>query len=113
MVPRDYPPAMAALLLYDDACMQHDPGPGHPESPSRLLAIWRDLSGHPIPGTEVAAPPRATEEQLARIHGQGYVREILALQGRSLRLDPDTAISAGSIDAAVLAAGAACEGVRR
>jgi acetoin utilization deacetylase AcuC-like enzyme len=104
---------VAALLLYDDACLRHDPGSGHPESPSRLEAIWRDLSGQPVPGTEVAAPPRATVEQLARIHGEAYVREILALQGRRVRLDPDTATSAGSVDAAVLAAGAACEAVRR
>ncbi|TMB31849.1 MAG: histone deacetylase [Deltaproteobacteria bacterium] len=104
---------MATLLFYDDAYLRHDPGSRHPESPGRLEAIWRDLSGHPVAGTEVATPPRATEEQLARIHGEAYVREILGLQGRRVRLDPDTATSAGSIDAAVLAAGAACEAVRR
>ncbi|MFL5250984.1 MAG: histone deacetylase [Myxococcales bacterium] len=104
---------MATLLLYDDAGLRHDPGHGHPESPERLRAIWEDLSARPVPGTEIAAPPAASEEQLSRIHGPDYVREILSLRGRKLRLDPDTAISAGSIDAAVLAAGAACEAVRR
>ena len=62
---------------------------------------------------EVAAPPRATDEQLARIHGEAYVREILALQGRKVRLDPDTATSAGSVDAAVLAAAGAAAQARQ
>jgi len=104
---------VAVLLLYDDACLLHEPGQRHPESPGRLAAIWRDLSARPVPGTEVVAPPRSTEEELARIHGEAYVREILALQGKRIRLDPDTATSAGSVDSALLAAGAACEAVRR
>jgi acetoin utilization deacetylase AcuC-like enzyme len=104
---------MAALLLYDDAWLRHEPGRNHPESPGRLAAIRQELAAHPVPGTEIVAPPRATIEQLARIHGESYVQAILELSGKSARLDADTVISAGSIDAAVLAAGAACEGVRR
>jgi acetoin utilization deacetylase AcuC-like enzyme len=104
---------MSALLLYDPRCVEHDPGEHHPESPMRLRAIWRELSERPVPGTEIAAPPMATEEELARVHQPEYVRAVLGLRGRRARLDADTATSAGSVDAALLAAGAAAEGVRR
>ncbi|HWE23582.1 MAG TPA: histone deacetylase [Myxococcales bacterium] len=104
---------MAVLLLFDPVMTEHDPGPGHPESPDRLQAIWRDLSSRPVAGTQVAAPPKATREELQRVHDQGYVARILELRGRELQLDPDTATSAASVDAALLAAGAAAEAVRR
>ena len=32
---------MAVHLLFDPLMTEHDPGPGHPESPDRLRAIWR------------------------------------------------------------------------
>jgi acetoin utilization deacetylase AcuC-like enzyme len=104
---------MAVSLLYDERCTAHDPGAGHPESPDRLRAIWSALSKDPVPGTETVAPPAATAAELSRVHDAGYVDAILALRGRSGALEVDTAISAGSIDAALLAAGAAAEGVRR
>ncbi len=104
---------MPVQLLFDERMTEHDPGPGHPESPERLRAIWSDLSARPVPGTEVAAPPVATEEELRRVHGDEYVRRILALSGREAQLDPDTAISPPSVESALLAAGAAAEAVRR
>jgi len=104
---------MAVLLLFDETMTQHNPGPGHPESPDRLEAIWNDLRARPVAGTEVAAPPQATRDELRRVHDDAYVARILALRGREARLDPDTATSAASVDAALLAAGAAAEAVRR
>src|SRR5919204_6463174 len=104
---------MAVLLLFDEKMTEHDPGPGHPESPDRLQVIWADLARRPVTGTEVSTPPEATREELRRVHDDAYISRILALRGREVRLDPDTATSAASIDAALLAAGAAVEGVRR
>jgi acetoin utilization deacetylase AcuC-like enzyme len=104
---------MPVSLLYDERCIGHDPGEGHPESPDRLRAIWSALSKDPVSGAETVAPPCATAEELGRVHDPGYVESILALRGRSGALDADTSISAGSIEAALLAAGAAAEGVRR
>ena len=104
---------MPVALLFDPTCIAHDPGPGHPESPERLEAIWRELGARPVPGTEVVAPPPATAAQLERVHGAPHVRRMLALAGRAGALDPDTVISPRSLDAALLAAGAAAEGVRR
>jgi acetoin utilization deacetylase AcuC-like enzyme len=104
---------MSVALLFDSLCIAHDPGPDHPESPQRLEAIWRDLSARPVAGTEVIAPPRATQTQLERVHGAANVKKLLSLAGRAGALDQDTVISPGSLDAALLAAGAGTEGVRR
>src|SRR5205085_6134874 len=104
---------MAVLLLFDEKMTEHDPGPGHPESPNRLQAIWTDLARRPVAGTEVVTPPEATREELRRVHDDAYISRILALRGRAVQLDPDTATSAASVDAALLAAGAAAEAVRR
>jgi len=104
---------MPVLLLFDPVMTQHDPGPGHPESPDRLQAIWRDLSARPVAGSEVATPPQATAEELTRVHDEQYVARILELRGRATQLDADTATSAASVDAALLAAGAGAEAVRR
>src|ERR1700694_80897 len=98
---------MTTALIYDSICEEHDPGAGHPESPSRLKAIWRALSERPVAGTEIVAPPRATAEALARVHAEPYVRALLGLAGRQGQLDADTAISPRSIDAALLPAGGA------
>ncbi len=54
--------------------------------------------------------PEAGVEQLSRVHPQGYVEAILALQpepGDRLQLDADTVVSHGSARAARLAAGGA------
>jgi acetoin utilization deacetylase AcuC-like enzyme len=104
---------MPVHLLFDPMMTEHDPGPGHPESPDRLRAIWGDLAARPIAGTEICAPPEATREELSRVHDAAYVARILALRGREVQLDPDTATSSASVDAALLAAGAAAEAVRR
>jgi acetoin utilization deacetylase AcuC-like enzyme len=103
---------MPVALLYDQRFLDHDPGYRHPESPDRLRAIWSDLSARPIAGTEIVAPREATSEELARVHDPEYVEEILGLRGRAAELDADTAVSAGSIEAALLAAGAAADAVR-
>jgi acetoin utilization deacetylase AcuC-like enzyme len=103
---------MDTLLLTDDRMLAHEPGQWHPESPSRLAAILRRLDERAVPHVKLASPPRATEAELSRVHSAEHVRALLALAGRSEEIDPDTTVSAGSIEAALLAAGAAAESVR-
>jgi len=80
---------MAVALLYDQRFLDHDPGYGHPESPSRLRAIWRDLSTRPIAGTETVAPREATREELARVHDPEYVEACMVFYRRHVcRVDP-------------------------
>ena len=100
---------MTSMLLYDPEFLNHNAGLGHPERPERLEAVAASLV--PLPaGARMRAPKRpATKDELARIHDPRYVDAILALRGKSARLDEDTATSPGSVDAALLAAGAGIE----
>ncbi len=97
----------ASLIVYDNPQFdEHQQGPGHPECPERLLAIRRALQpcGWPVrPGRP------ATRDELERVHSPAYVRRVLSLRGCYDDLDPDTSTSPGSVDAALLAAGAAVE----
>ena len=95
------------LLLSDELMVRHDPGPGHPERPDRLRAIVAEVDRNPNQGLVRAKPRAATREQVERVHAANYVDRIDALRGRSAQLDPDTAVSQQSVDAAYLAAGAA------
>ena len=89
-------------------------GPGHPECPDRLTAIYDQLVASGVePHLTRFDAPAATHEQLARVHDRRYVEAIHAAAPASgLRyLDPDTALNPHSVDAAVHAAGAVVRGV--
>ncbi len=94
-------------LLFHPDMLDHDPGPGHPERPARLEAIRRRLTESPVRGARWAEPQPAERAAIDRVHDPGYVAAIESLRGRRARLDPDTVVSAGSVAAAYLAAGAA------
>ncbi len=100
-------------LVYSDPRYQaHDPGEGHPERAQRLAAIEEQLTAAPLPITR--APPReATREELLWVHDAGLVDRVDAAKGRSAQLDPDTAMSPGSHQAALLAAGAAIDATKK
>ena len=95
-------------------CLQHEMGPDHPECPDRLMAIADQViaSGLEPHVTRVEAP-RATVEQIARVHDRGYIAAIEAASPPSgLRyLDPDTALNPHSVSAAFHAAGAVVHAV--
>ena len=100
-----------AMRLYSHpACLQHDPGFGHPESRARLRAVLQALEDPRFAGAERIEAPRATREQLLRVHDADYVDSILsgAPEQGHVRLDPDTVMSPGSPEAALRAAGALC-----
>jgi acetoin utilization deacetylase AcuC-like enzyme len=101
-------------LMLDDRMLAHDPGRGHPERPERLRVLldrWRDATAF----TRIGARP-ATEDELARVHDPRYVAQVASTAGRPrVVFDADTAASAGSYDAARLAAGGLidlCDAVR-
>ncbi len=108
---------MTTLLYSHPSSAVHDPGPGHPELPARIRAILalieREERRGALVGVDREAAPRATRAQLERAHTPRYVDAILAAEPASgyRRLDPDTAISPGSAEAALRAAGAACAAV--
>src|SRR6185437_7133534 len=100
-------------LYTHPACLEHDPGIGHPESPARLRAVLQALDDPWFAAIERVEAPRAIREQLERVHGAEYVDYIFASspsQGQ-VQLDPDTVMSPGSVEAALRAAGAACAAI--
>lgn len=96
-------------LVSDPAYLQHVAGPMHPESPGRLRAIHEVLEAAPVQGVEFGRPRRATRDELLRVHQAAHVERVLALAGQQAQLDPDTAMSPGSTEAALLAAGAGAQ----
>ena len=102
------------MLLYTHAsCLAHDAGPGHPESPSRLHAVLEALSSDRFSALDRIEAPRVLREQLARAHASQLIETVFASapdEGYA-RLDPDTAMSPASLEAAQRAAGAVCAAV--
>ena len=98
---------MPVAIYTHAACLAHDAGPDHAERPGRLLAViealrtafpaelvWRDA-------------PRASRGDLLRVHAESLLDTVLETSPpQRLMLDPDTALSPGSAEAALRAAGA-------
>lgn len=95
------------MLLYTHpACLSHDPGPGHPESPARLEAVLHAVRAA-FPQLAWREAPTATREALLRVHDKALVSSVLDIETDQVRrLDDDTAMSPGSAEAALRAAGA-------
>ncbi|HMC94084.1 MAG TPA: histone deacetylase, partial [Polyangia bacterium] len=98
---------MSTLVLTDPRFLDHDPGPGHVESPARLDAIMAELGRAPLAGVTIETPRAATDAEIEAVHSPGYRARLASLDGQYAELDPDTAVSPGSWEAATLAAGAA------
>lgn len=97
------------LRLYTHpACLQHDPGADQAESPARLRAVLQALDHDRFASIDRIEAPRASREQLLRVHDAAYVEHILSSAPASgtLRLDEDTLMSPASAEAALRAAGA-------
>jgi len=103
---------MNLAYLSHAECLDHRMGAHHVEVPERLHAIWDRLiaSGHEMLVTHYDAP-LATREQLARVHAVDYLDMLwnAAPTARDVLVwvDGDTAMSAGTLNAARRAAGAA------
>ena len=104
--------ARVALLTHP-ACLGHDTGPGHPESPARLAAVLQALADARFDALARIEAPLATREQLGRAHDAGVLASVLdgAPASGLRRLDADTVMSPGSREAALRAAGAVCAAV--
>jgi acetoin utilization deacetylase AcuC-like enzyme len=99
---------MTTLLLSHPACEDHIPDLGHPENPGRLRAVREALSAPEFAGLLRREAPRAELDQIARVHPDDFVRDLLANVPAEgvYGIDPDTYMSPGSGEAALRAAGA-------
>jgi acetoin utilization deacetylase AcuC-like enzyme len=98
----------SAYITHPD-CLKHDMGAYHPERPARLSVIEDQLIASGI-GQHLVRydAPLASDEQLARVHPVEYVqaiRDSSPCEG-TVHLDPDTAMNAFTMQAALRAAGA-------
>ncbi|UWR96002.1 histone deacetylase family protein [Phaeobacter inhibens] len=101
---------MATALLTHADCLLHVTPEGHPERVARLEHVLHALEGLTL--TRVTAP-MAAEDDILRIHPASYLadlRKALPKEGFG-RIDGDTFLSPGSLDAAFRAAGAAVRAV--
>lgn len=99
---------MSTAFISHPDCHDHDTGEGHPENAMRLSAIEdRLLSSRISDFIRYLDAPEVTREQLLRAHSAEYLDMIDAVMPRKgySRLDPDTVISPGTLQAARRAAG--------
>ena len=104
---------MSTLLVTHPSGLNHLTGAGHPERPDRLRAIERALADERFKPLVRVEAPAAEVESIARCHPMDYVtaiREASPKEGM-VRLDADTAMSPGTFEAALRAAGGAVHAV--
>ncbi|RXZ44900.1 histone deacetylase family protein [Crenobacter cavernae] len=104
---------MTAYLTHPD-CLKHDMGAGHPECPERLTAIRDQLmAARLFDFLQQVDAPEVSREELARVHAPRYIDylESCSPEVGTFRLDPDTAMSPGTLLAARRAAGAVVHAV--
>lgn len=95
------------LVFTHPACLLHDPGADHPESPQRLQVVLEALHRHFPDRLDWRQAPSAKRGDLARVHESSLIDQVLEPQVAALRqLDMDTRTSPGSASAALHAAGA-------
>lgn len=115
---------LPTALLYDPAMLLHQPPPGFPEQPERMRFAMEMIEALIAEGTissdhvlrEPARP--ATELELASIHDAAYIRRVERAVNEQAKADIESGktgsrevasevyVSAGSWEAALLAAGA-------
>ena len=96
---------MTVPLFTHPACLRHDPGSDHPESPSRLRTLLERAAS--AKGIEIVQAEAASREPLLAVHGDGYLRslESLSAKGGGV-LFLDTILNESSWAAALGATGA-------
>lgn len=100
---------MSTLLISHPACLDHVTPAGHPERPDRLRAIERALEDEKFQSLAREQAPMAEAELIARVHPTDYIdsiRQASPSEGM-VRLDADTSMSPGTLEAALRGAGGA------
>jgi acetoin utilization deacetylase AcuC-like enzyme len=104
---------MTTLLISHSACLAHETPPGHPESAARLRAVLNALDDASFDALSREDAPQARVDDISRVHPRSHVETLLGsvpAEGFA-RIDADTAMSPGSGEAALRAAGAVIRAV--
>src|SRR5215472_12215520 len=104
---------MSTLLITLPACLEHLTPLGHPERPDRLRAIERALEAEKFQTLARSQAPLAALETIALCHPMDYITEVREAAPREglIQLDADTAMSPGTFEASLRAAGGAVHAV--
>src|SRR5690349_19554536 len=104
---------MSTLFITHPACLEHLMPAGHPERPDRLRAIERALEAEKFQTLARSQAPLASLETIALCHPMDYIVEVREAAPREglIHLDADTAMSPGTFEAALRAAGGAVHAV--
>jgi acetoin utilization deacetylase AcuC-like enzyme len=104
---------MSTLLITHPAFLEHLTPLGHPERPDRLRAIERALEAEKFQTLARSQAPLASLETIALCHPMEYIIEVREASPREglIHLDADTAMSPGTFEAALRAAGGAIHAV--
>src|SRR5471032_1074473 len=100
---------MPTLLISHPACLNHLTPPGHPERPDRLRAVEEALADERFQMLAREQAPMAEADVIALVHPMDYIEEIRNAspsQGM-VRIDADTSMSPGSLEAALRGVGGA------
>jgi acetoin utilization deacetylase AcuC-like enzyme len=99
--------APRALVVDDRRFDRHAPLGHHPERPERLVAAREALAKVEGAGVrlERIEGRGATDDELGRAHDRRFIEALGRLRGERGYLDPDTYVSADSVETARLAAG--------
>jgi acetoin utilization deacetylase AcuC-like enzyme len=104
---------MTTLYYHHSAGLNHLTPPGHPERPDRLRAIEQGLSHERFDTLVRHEAPIADLDVVALCHTNEYIDEIRAIAPTEgmIYLDGDTAMSPGTLEAALRATGGAVAAV--
>ena len=95
-------------------CLDHNPGVAHPENPQRLSRILNALAKSPVKQSlQLVEAPLGEDKQVLLAHHETHYENVkgTAPSSGEAALDADTHMSPGSLNAALRAVGAACEGI--
>ena len=95
-------------FLYDERYLLHDTGPGHPESPERLKAIYQGIKDADLLSKlTIFQASRADLKWVETVHAKNYIErfEAACRSGDSMLDYPDNQMCAETFETALLAVG--------
>lgn len=104
---------MSTLLIHHPDFLHHQTPDGHPERPSRIVAVERALADPRFDSLERELATLGMDQDILTCHPQYYLRAIIdnAPQEGNFYIDSDTVMSPGTLKASLLGVGAATRAV--
>jgi acetoin utilization deacetylase AcuC-like enzyme len=103
---------MSTLIYTHASALQHVTPEGHPERVDRMKAIMQVLKSSYFKGAAILEAPQGRVEDILRAHTEDHVLRLKGMAPEEFEyLDSDTVMSAGTLEAALRAVGAATAAV--